>query len=113
MPDNVYIDLGGLNHESVQILVDGVASILSAFADPGHDGPVALPPQLVRELYGVAGIGDADAGPLEQLCVETGFHAGVFATVAFVGMLIPEFRERLRERLRALERRQGLDDLLG
>ncbi len=104
MPDNVYIDLGGLEYESVQILVDGVVSILSAFADPGHAGPVALPPQLVQELYAVAGIGDTVAGPLEQLCVETGFHAGVFATVAFVGMLIPEFRERLRERIRALER---------
>ena len=92
-------------------MVDGVASILSYFDEPGYGGSSTFQPRLIRELCGIAGIGDADGvGPLGQLCIETGFHAGVFAIVAFVGMLIPDFRERLRERLRALERRQELDD---
>lgn len=30
-----------------------------------------------------------------KLCVETGFHTGVFATVDCIEILVPEFRERL------------------
>ena len=105
MPDGVHINLNDLSPETVQTLVDGVVSLLSSFAAPDYDGSSTISPELAHELYIIAGILDADgASQWEQVCIEAGFHVGVFATVACVGTLIPEFRERLRERVRALKR---------
>ena len=98
MPDDIHVNLNDLSQETVQILVKGVAGLLSAFADSNHDGPLTLSPELVRELDNIVGIEDVGGlEPWEELCVQTGFHTGVFATVACIGILLPEFRERLRE----------------
>ena len=108
MSDDIRINLNDLSRETAQVLVAEVMSLLSAFAAPGYDGSVRLSPQLAHELYRIAGIEDAGGiDPREQLCVEMGFHAGVLAMVACVELLVPEFKERLQERLATLERLGG------
>ena len=103
MPDGVHTDLGDSNRETMETLMDGVESLLSNLTDPGYDSSVPLSPQLIHELCVFVGIEDVDrVEPREQLCVETGFRVGVFATMGYIGILIPELGELLQERIRIL-----------